>query len=275
SWRPSAVAISEDSFQRLGAFDLLRWISQKYGFGTYIHQIDGYLSRKTNEEAQHSKQRLIRMAEASNSNIYVDTLVSPSFTSSVAQIIQLPGVAGTENNLLIFEFSKNKPDRLVDIIDNFKLTRSVDFDMLILGSSERGYGLKQQIHIWITANDYHNANLMILLAYIILGHRDWSKGQIKIFAVYPEGTIQDEKERLFRLIEAGQLPISPNNIELITQKQELSVRSIVNEKSQDADLTIIGFREEMVKHAGKEIFEDYEAVGNVLFVNTAEGKNIK
>ncbi|MCB0545802.1 MAG: amino acid permease, partial [Saprospiraceae bacterium] len=204
------------------------------------------------------------------SNIYVDTLVSPSFTSSVAQIIQLPGVAGTENNLLIFEFSKNKPDRLVDIIDNFKLTRSVDFDMLILGSSERGYGLKQQIHIWITANDYHNANLMILLAYIILGHRDWSKGQIKIFAVYPEDTIQDEKERLFRLIEAGQLPISPNNIELITQKQELSVRSIVNEKSQDADLTIIGFREEMVKHAGKEIFEDYEAVGNVLFVNTAE-----
>ncbi|MCB0612016.1 MAG: amino acid permease [Lewinellaceae bacterium] len=275
SWRPSAVALSEDSFQRLGAFDLLRWISQKYGFGTYIHQIDGYLSRKTNEEAQHSKQRLIRMAEASDSNIYVDTLVSPSFTSSVAQVIQLPGVAGTENNLLIFEFSKNNPDRLADIIDNFKLTRSVDFDMLILGSSERGYGLKQQIHIWITAKDYDNANLMILLAYIILGHRDWRKGQIKIFAVYPEDTIQDEKERLFRLIEAGQLPISPNNIELITQKQELSVRSIVNEKSQDADLTIIGFREEMVKHAGKELFESYQAVGNVLFVNTAEGKNIK
>ena len=275
SWRPSAVALSEDSFQRLGAFDLLRWISQKYGFGTYIHQINGYLSRKSNEEAQRSKQRLIRMAEASNSNIYVDTMVSPSFTSSVAQVIQLPGVAGTENNLLIFEFSKNKPDRLEAIIDNFKLTRSVDFDMLILGSSERGYGLKQQIHIWITANDYHNANLMILLAYIILGHRDWHKGQIKIFAVYPEGTIQDEKERLFLLIEAGQLPISPNNIEFITQKQELSARSIVNEKSQDADLTIIGFREEMVKHAGRELFEGYPAVGNVLFVNTAEGKNIK
>ena len=33
---------------------------QKYGFGTYIHQIDGYLSRKTNEEAQQNK-RLIRI----------------------------------------------------------------------------------------------------------------------------------------------------------------------------------------------------------------------
>ena len=34
SWRPSAVCISEHSFSRLAAFDLLRWLSQRYGFGT-------------------------------------------------------------------------------------------------------------------------------------------------------------------------------------------------------------------------------------------------
>ena len=38
-----------------------------------------------------------------------------------AQIIQLPGVAGTENNLLIFEFSKITRTGW-RIIDNFKLT---------------------------------------------------------------------------------------------------------------------------------------------------------
>src|SRR5690606_13714612 len=40
SWRPSVVCISENSFERFAAFDLLRWISQKYGFGTYIHRIN-------------------------------------------------------------------------------------------------------------------------------------------------------------------------------------------------------------------------------------------
>ncbi|MBL7775979.1 MAG: amino acid permease, partial [Saprospiraceae bacterium] len=63
SWRPSAIAVSENSFRRLGAFDLLRWIAHKYGFGTYIHQIHDYLSRETNLAAQECKDRLIEMAE--------------------------------------------------------------------------------------------------------------------------------------------------------------------------------------------------------------------
>jgi amino acid transporter len=106
SWRPSAVCISENSFDRLGAFDLLRWISQKYGFGTYIHKITGYLSKNTHKEAKGAKERLIRMAESSSSNIYVDTLISPSYTSAIAQVIQLPGISGTDNNLLLLEYSK-------------------------------------------------------------------------------------------------------------------------------------------------------------------------
>ena len=108
SWRPSVVCISANSFDRFAAFDFLRWISQKYGFGTYIHKIDGYLSKSTDAEAETAKARLIKMTETSKSNIYIDTLVSPSFTSAIAQVIQLPGISGTENNLLMFEFSKHK-----------------------------------------------------------------------------------------------------------------------------------------------------------------------
>ena len=112
SWRPSAVCISENSFERLASFDLLRWLSQKYGFGTYIHKINGYLSKTTHKEAKVSKDRLIKMAETSRSNIYIDTLISPSYTSAIAQVIQLPGISGTENNLLILEYSKLHPTNL-------------------------------------------------------------------------------------------------------------------------------------------------------------------
>ncbi len=275
SWRPSAVALTSDSFRRLGAFDMLRWISEKYGFGTYIHQIKGYLSRQTNHEAKVIKERLIRMGEVSDSNIYIDTLISPSYTSSVAQVIQLPGIAGTENNLLILEFSKNDPEDLEDIIDNFKLIRSIDFDIAILASSERGFGLKKQIHIWLTSNDFDNANLMILLAYILMGHKDWSGAEIKIFALYPENTCDTEREHLYQLIKTGQLPISTQNIEVIARDPELDTRSVINEKSQDADLTILGFREEAVKHNGKDVFAGYGNIGNLLFVNAVEQKEIK
>jgi amino acid transporter len=275
SWRPSAVCISENSFDRLAAFDLLRWLSQRYGFGTYIHKIDGYLSKTTHKEAKICKDRLIKMAEASHSNIYIDTLISPSYTSAIAQVIQLPGISGTENNLLLLEFSRHHPGNLPDIVDNFKLIRSVSFDVIVLGSSERGFGLKQNIHIWITSHDYDNANLMILLAYIILGHRDWNNGHIKIFAIFPEESMQKERERLIGLVEDGQLPISPNNLEFIQQKTDMDPKSIIQQKSRDADLTIIGIRDEAIKHEGITVFEGYQKVGNMLFVNANESKKIK
>lgn len=275
SWRPSAICLSESSFERLGAFDLLRWISQRYGFGTYIHLIKGYLSRQTGAAARESKERLIRMIEASESNMYVDTLVSPSYTSSVAQVIQLPGMAGADNNLILFEFSKDSKDNLVDIIDNFKLIKAVDFDILLLGSSHRGFGMKKDIHVWITSGDYQNANLMILLAYIISGHRDWKKSEIKIFAIAPEKEVSEERNRLATLIQTGQLPISPKNIRIRTLQPELDKKSIIKDTSRDADLTIIGFREEAVKKHQEQLFLGFEELGNVLFVHAAAEKNIK
>jgi hypothetical protein len=275
SWRPSAVCISEHSFDRLGAFDLLRWISQRYGFGTYIHKINGYLSRNTHKEAKTSKERLIKMAEVSNSNIYVDTLISPSYTSAIAQVIQLPGISGTENNLLLLEYSKHHPEGREEIIENFKLIKSVDFDLIVLGSTERGYGLKQSIHIWVTSNDYVNANLMILIGYITLGHQEWSQGHIKIFAIFTEDRMDDERDRLNQLIETGKLPISPKNIEVIPRSEKLDIKSIINEKSSDADLTIIGIRDEIIKHQGARVFDGYDKIGNTLFVDAAEQKNIK
>lgn len=274
TWRPSAVAISEHSFLRLSAFDLLAWISHKYGFGTYIHVLKGYLSKESNARALECKMRLINMAEDKGSNIFIDTLVSPSFTSTIAQVVQLPGIAGTENNLFIFEYSGDNPENLNDIIDNLKLIKSVDFDVIILRTSIRGFGLYKHIHVWISTQDYDNANLMILLAYIIIGHRDWRQAEIEINTIIPEDRMQEERDRLSLLVEAGQLPISSKNISVIPQQLDVSIETIIEEKSRDADLCIIGFREESVKHEGAELFQRINDLGNIMFVNSAAQKMI-
>jgi amino acid transporter len=274
TWRPSAVAISEHSFQRLSAFDLLAWISHKYGFGTYIHVLKGYLSKESNARAHECKERLIKMAEDKGSNIFIDTLVSPSFTSTIAQVVQLPGIAGTENNLFIFEFCGDDSENLHDIVDNLKLIKSVDFDVIILRTSIRGFGLYKRIHVWISTQDYDNANLMILLAYIIIGHKDWRRAEIEIYTIIPEDRMQEERNRLSKLVEAGQLPISSKNITVIPQQLDVSIETIIEEKSRDADLCIIGFREESVKHEGAELFQRIHDLGNIMYVNSAAQKMI-
>lgn len=274
NWRPFIVCVSKDTFKRKSAFDFLRWISYKYGFGTYIHFIEGYLSKEKNHESKQVLDKLIEIASGSKSNIYLDTIISPSYTSAIAQIIQLSGLSGKGNNMILFEFSRTDPDTLQDPLKNYSLLHSTGFDICVLNTSYKGFGYKKEIHIWITSYDYENANLMILLGYIILGHPEWKKGFIKIFALYNKEELDSKRENLLKLIKSGRLPISPSNIQLIPRDESKDPRKLISEYSVDADLTIVGFRSEMVKPKGISIFTGYNDTGNILFVNSNKEKEI-
>lgn len=274
SWRPFIICISDNTFKRTSAFDLLRWISYKYGFGTYIHYIEGYLSKQTSRESKEVLERLIRLASFSQNKVYLDTIISPSYTSAIAQVAQLSGITGRGNNMILFEFSRNEPDELTESLKNYSLVHSAGFDTCVLNSSLRGFGNKREIDIWITTYDYENANLMILLGYIILGHPEWKRGHIKIFAIYKEEEIKQKQEKLLALIKSGRLPIAPGNIQLIPAGQD-DIRKTISEKSADADLIIVGFRHELVKVKSIELFNGYKEVGNILFVCSQKEKEIK
>lgn len=273
-WVPSVICISQDSFERTAGYDLVRFISHKYGFGTYIHMIKDYYSRTTVAESREVRSRLLRRAKISQSKVYVDTMISPSYTSALAQTLQMPGISGQANNMILFEFSPNQPESIKDIIQNFGLIKAAEFDVLILKSGEKGYSYKNEIHIWLTAEDFTNGNLMILLGYIILGHPEWKRGMIKIFAIYPEAEASQQKNKLIGLINQGRLAISPNNIEVIARKEDRSIKAIINQRSGDADLTIIGFHQDALKKYNEEVFSGYEKLGNVMFVNTDNEKII-
>ncbi len=273
-WRPSAICVSRDSFEREKAIYLLSWISYSYGFGTYIHLIDGYYSKQTNEEAKKIHDKLLAKTKNIKGNIIVDTIISPSFTSAIAQAIQLPSSSGMENNMVIFEFDKNSPENLNQILENISLVQAGNFDVCILGSSSRSVLFQNGIHVWITNWDGDNANLMILLSYIILGHPDWRGSFIQIFSLCPEGKYDEEMQELTKLVETGRLPISPENIEVIEQKEGVTFKQLVNSKSAEAALTLIGFKQESIKHQGTKVFEGYDKIGDVLFVDAAGFKRI-
>lgn len=274
-WVPSIVCVSQHSFERQAAFDMVRFISHKYGFGTYIHMIRDYYARATVQQSQQIQRRLLQRTKISRSNVYVDTLISPSYTSAIAQVLQLPGVSGQNNNMMLFEFSRYQTEQLKDIADNIGLIQAGNFDLCILASSEKGFGYKHEIHVWLTSEDFTNGNLMILLAYIISGHPEWKGTQIKIFAVYPYEQMKEQKEKLLRLINTGRLAISPNNVEIIPRKEDRSIRSIINATSADADLIVMGFRQEALKKKDYEdVFRGFDKCGNVLFVCSSREKKI-
>jgi amino acid transporter len=276
AWRPAVLCLSQASFERYGALEMMNWICYRYGFGSYIHFEKAYFSKESKAAADKKLEKLIKSGSNLHSNVYLQTLISPSNTSAIVQAIQQPGISGQPNNMMLFEYEKGNTEWLNTIVDNFSLIKAAHYDLCILASSIKGFGFKKDIHIWIRKEDYENANLMILLSYIILGHPDWKKGQIKIFATFPKEVLKQEEQNLIELTSTGRLPISANNIVVLPIDENKNRVDLINEYSQEADLTLLGFHEGMVKtENGIEIFERYDKLGNILFVHTLTSKFIK
>jgi len=274
-WRPSAICISSKPIHKNKAFQLLNWISYKYGFGTYLHLIEDYYSKNTVKEAEKKLVEILDAINEVDNFVYVDTIISPSYTSAISQAIQIPGVAGMENNMVIFEYDKEQPDNLKKVIENFALVNSGRFDICILACSEKPMNMRNGIHIWINSLDTENSNLMILLSFIILGHPELKKTEITIFALCKENELSSTKTELKNLIILGRLPINEKNVKVILQPAGVSSRRIISEHSSKAGLTLIGLREELVKHEKESLFKGYDELGTVLFVHSKDQKAIE
>ena len=273
-WRPGVICISKDSFKRERAFKLLNWLSYSYGFGTYLHRIDGYYSKATSKQAAEELTKLIELYDTSHNHVYVDTIISPSYTSAIVQAIQVPGISGMENNMVVFEYDKDNPENLGEIIDNIRLIKAGDFDICLLASAGKEMNYTKGIHVWIDFNEPENASLQILLSFIISGHPDWKKSHLQVFSMCKTGQYEDARNELAELMRSGRLPITDKNVEIIEVTHGSSVKSLINEKSSSAALVMTGFRPDTLKHNGETILSGYDEVGTILFVNSQHQKEI-
>jgi hypothetical protein len=267
-WRPAAICISSHSFERDKVLDMMKWISHRHGFGTYFHFIEGYYNATTYSEARELLAKLIDRQKAQQSAFYIDTMISPSYTSALAQVIQAPSISGMENNMTLFEFDKQHPEELATIINSIPLVKAGNFDVCIFGGSASAVRYHNGIHVWITGDDETNVNLMIMLGYIIMAHPDWRKSFIKLFSICATGKSEETKHELEQRIAEGRLPITLTNIEIITLPEDKPLCEAVSEHSQYAGITILGFTDATLRHDPVAFFTAFDGVGDILFVST-------
>ncbi len=266
-WRPSVICVSKKSFERNNAIRLLDWLSHTYGFATYLHKIEGYYSSSTAEKAKNELSMLIENTKK-NTSVFIDTIISPSYTTAIVQAIQTPGISGMDNNTILFDFDKNDIKEQQQVIDNFNLVKSGNFDVLFLSCDTKPVKKENGIHVWINITDEVNANLMIMLSFIILNHPDWHKASIRVFVVLKNENNEEYKNQFIQLVKQGRIPITLTNIEFILQDNSISIKSLMKKHSVNAGLIITGVREENLKHYGEKLFADCDDFGDILYVYT-------
>jgi amino acid transporter len=270
-WRPSVILITPRTFDRHAPMQLLEWLGYRYGFGTYLHHVKGLLDAETVEEARETQARLVSLASQRRGAVFVDTMVSPSMRSALAQSLQMPGISGMDNNTVLFESSiHDPPSVLEEVRDGCRLASVAQMNRLVLRHTDHFFGNRRDIHVWLTWHDYRNANLMILLAYILLGHPAWKHGEITLYAAYPRPEVRERTVELLGMISDGRLLISDKNVRVFGTDDRTDFSRLMEVKSAHADLVIRGFTETKLEQKGAELFQKHRGLRDVLWVSAEE-----
>jgi hypothetical protein len=203
--------------------------------------------------------------------IYMDAMISPSVTSALAQSLQMPGISGMENNTLLLEYGRHDAAEVADeVVAGLKMAAVPRMNRLLLRHGDNFFGSRKTIHVWLTWHDARNANLMILLSYIILGHRDWQGAEVSLFAAYPQREAKERTEEIQEMISGGRLLISEKNVLVIPTQDSIDFERLVEARSGDADLVMLGFTDERLEKRGAELFRRFPDLRDVLFVSAEE-----
>ncbi len=268
-WRPSIVAITRFGERRLGHFDLLRWICHRHGFGHFIRLLHGEYSFSSEIRSRTHVDGLIRRTEVSRAGIFVDAITCPTFKLALAQILQMPGISGLPNNCVLLEFDRESPNEIEEIQEGARLIANTMFNVLILRSSGYRFGYRSSIHVWVTEDNLRNAPMMMLLAYIIVGHPDWRHAEIRLFACSETTDAEREADRLSTLMREGRLPISMQKVTSVSYDSKEALEAEVARRSDQADLVIVGLTAETLNSDElTQKLQAYDGANDVLFVHS-------
>lgn len=268
-WRPSILMVNERSFDRRAPIELLSWLSHRYGFGTYIHFVRGHLDARTADAAAQLREQLLRAVSSLRTPVYVDAIVSPSSLSAIAQGLQIPGVSGLANNCIFFETSVHDDDTVRrEVAANALFCAQARRSLLLLRHGDHHFGARRSVHVWLTWNDGRNANLMILLGYILLGHPEWSDAELSVFAALPGPDVARRRAEFEAAMRERRIPISHSNINFLVAASREQFLAEVQAHSGEADLVIAGFQLDTLRDRGHELLEVHPHVRDLLLVYT-------
>ena len=267
-WRPSVITISSAKLEAGdAALRLLGWICERYGFGTYVHRVPGRLDEATYEEAQEGRRALIELVRGSFPGVYAQSMISPSPQSALAQALQMPGISGLENNTVLFDCGADPEiERCREAVQYAGMALAARKNILFLRRGDPGFGARKRIDIWLTWHDEDNANLMLLLAYILIGHDDWKAAELRVFAAFPTDRVDRARAGFVAGIAEGRLPIGEANIEFLAVDDGADYDRAVVERSRRADLVLLGVTAKRLENKGAELFTKHPYIPNALFV---------
>ena len=246
NWRPSILTLSGLAGSRMHLVKYANLLASGRGLVSLAHIIEGDL--KTLNKNRMEGEKLIRgFIRDEELTAFPVVVVDDNFTDGLKAILQCHGIGGLKPNMLLLGWSDDpeKKDTFSSIIS---LTTKMEISCLILSckqeeSWEHPVGA---INIWWT--DAKNGAMMLLMAFLLKGNREWRDNPLRILRpIAQKADVENVEKEMREMLQGGRI-----DAEIIVLPTEYPLDAIKNAMSPSA-LLFAGFE-----------FTDDEDDGNVL-----------
>ncbi len=237
NWRPIIILFVRDINERIQLVKFAEMLGQNSGLLT----ISRLITPENTSELDRRNDIAFEMQkdlEAKNLQALTEVNVVNDIRYGMYQVAASHGIAGIKTNTVIFGYSRTREDKLkeLQIINNLSATGK----NILMANFKKPFSNrpKKNIDIWWRGKDT-NADLMLLLSYLIKLNNKWKKTVIKIYSVV---STEEEKAALDRQI---QLSIKEARIDaeidvIINDSDKISAVEILMEHSKKSDLVFCG-----------------------------------
>lgn len=171
--------------------------------------------------------------------------------------------------MILFEIDREKKENPQKIIENLPLLQTAKLDICILAPVNRSIKFRNGIDVWIQDTLIEFSKLTIILASIIHDHPAWKNGKLLFYLLISKDQMDESAQKLKEILRKDKLPVILENFDVIAVDTNVNAKDIIREKSVNTGLSIVCYDVDELK-LDRNFLNDYEGLGDILFVNASE-----
>jgi hypothetical protein len=272
NWRPNILVFTGQPHNREQLVQIAEWLTQGRGIVTFLQLLVGNVTQLSGRGLRETARKGIRKyIRDRDMTAFADAQIVENFNDGALTIVQSHGVGGLEPNTVMLGWSRTPEGQVGQLKLLHGMVRLGKSVLLLNYDDERTFGQQQVVDVWWGGRG-GNAELMLLLAYLIHQHRTWYNARIRLIRVIDnrEG-YEQTKAHMEQLLSS--IRVTAEVVIIVREDPSQSLSDILCENSREADLTILG-----MQVPDLEALESYRQyldnlmgqMGSVLLVRSAQ-----
>lgn len=272
NWRPNIIVFTGQPHNREQLVAVADWLSLGRGIVTFFQLIIGDVEKLVGKNLRETARRQIRnYIQDHGMTAFAEAEVVADFKQGALTLAQAHGIGNLASNSILMGWSRTEAGRIMQM-ELMRQLVAIRKSVLFLNYDfERGFGQKKVINVWWQGRG-GNADLKLLLAYLIQQHGDWFQSEIRLLRIIDgqEG-VEQTLAHLQQMLEDVRVEAEP--VVIVREDPRQPIAQVIQKHSFDADLTLLGMKlpsADEAKGYSQRLDVLIQGVGTVLLVRNAE-----